>query len=342
MKIAIHNSKIGFHPRWINHCQENNIPYKIVDCYANDIIEELKGCNALMWHHHHLDPRDLNIAKQILFVLEHIGFKVFPDFNTGWHFDDKLSQKYLLEAINAPMVKSYAFYEKSVALDWINSTPFPKVFKLRGGAGSSNVRLVKSKKEAVKLINKSFGNGFSNYDAVGSLKERWRKYRLGQTSILEPIKGLVRLYNPPTFAKVLGKEIGYAYFQDFIPNNDSDIRVIVIHHKAFALKRFVRNNDFRASGSGKMTFSREEFDERCMKISFEIASKLSLQCAAFDFVFDQENSPLLVELSYGFSVGAYDLCPGYWDEELQWHEGKFNPQGWMVDSVINEIKIKNT
>lgn len=336
MKIAIHNSKNGFHPRWINYCKEHKIPFKIVNCYSNDIIKSLEDCDALMWHHHQMDPRDLIVAKQILFSLEHTGFKVFPDFRTAWHFDDKLAQKYILEAINAPMVKSYAFYEKSAALAWINETSFPKVFKLRGGAGSSNVRLVKSKKEAVKLINKSFGNGFSNYDAIGSLKERWRKYRLGQTSILEPLKGLVRLYNPPTFAKVLGKEIGYVYFQDFIANNDSDIRIIVINGKAFALKRFVRENDFRASGSGRFSFAREEFDERCIQIAFETASKLKLQCVAFDFVFDEVKKPLLVELSYGFSVEAYDSCPGYWDEELQWHEGTFNPQGWMVEGLLDE------
>lgn len=335
MKIAIHNSKNGFHPRWINYCKEHKIPFKIVDCYSNDIIKLLEDCDALMWHHHQMDPRDLVIAKQILFSLEHTGFKVFPDFKTAWHFDDKLAQKYILEAINAPMVKSYAFYEKSTALAWINETSFPKVFKLRGGAGSSNVKLIKSKKQALKIINKAFGSGFSNYDALGSLKERWRKFQLGKTSIWEPIKGLLRLYKAPAFAKVLGKEIGYTYFQDFIENNDSDTRIIVIHGKAFALKRFVRENDFRASGSGRFTFAREEFDERCIQISFETASKLELQCVAFDFVFKDVTTPLLVELSYGFSIEAYDSCPGYWDEKLQWHEGKFNPQGWMIESLLD-------
>src|SRR5690554_2201484 len=225
MKLAIHNSQTGFHPRWVSYCQENNVDYKIVDCYANDIIAQLQDCDALLWHYHQMNPKDLVIAKQILFALEHTGFIVFPDFKTGWHFDDKVAQKYLLEAIDAPMVKSYAFYEKRAALAWANKTSFPKVFKLRGGAGSSNVKLINNKKQAVKIINKAFGRGFSNYDAWGSLKERWRQFKIGKSNIKEPIKGIVRFFKPPKFAKVLGKECNYVYFQEFIPNLDFDVRI---------------------------------------------------------------------------------------------------------------------
>jgi glutathione synthase/RimK-type ligase-like ATP-grasp enzyme len=131
--IAIHKSKTGFHPRWIAYCKENNIPYKLVNCYDNDLIKQLEDCHALMWHHAQQNPKDLVIAKQILFALEHTGFQVFPDFKTGWHFDDKLGQKYLFERIGLPFVKSYAFYDKKEALAWVNTAKFPKVFKFVEG-----------------------------------------------------------------------------------------------------------------------------------------------------------------------------------------------------------------
>ena len=44
--------------------------------------------------------------------------------------------------------------------------------------------------------------------------------------------------------------------------------------------------------------------------------------------------PKIVEISYGFSPEGYDPCPGYWDKNLTWHEGKFNPYGWMVEEVL--------
>ena len=335
--IAIHQSTFGFHPRWVKYCEDKNIPFKLVDVYANDIIQQLNDCDALMWHHSQNSPKDLVAAKPILFALEQAGIKVFPNFNTNWHFDDKLGQKYLSEALGISLVPTFVFYEKSVAFEWAAKTNFPKVFKLRGGAGSANVKLTRTKEEAEKLIRKAFGKGFSNYDALGSLKERWRKWRLGKSSITDLFKGFIRFVYPPPFAKAHGREVGYIYFQEFIPNNDSDIRIIVIGDKAFAIKRMVRENDFRASGSGSILYEKQNFNEDDVKLAFEINNKIQSQCTAMDFVY-QNDKPLLVEISYGFSAEGYDPCPGFWDAGLNWHECTFNPYGWMVEEVLKEIK----
>ena len=96
----------------------------------------------------------------------------------------------------------------------------------------------------------------------------------------------------------------------------------------------VRKDDFRASGSGNIFYERELFDEATLNVSFEIANKLKTQCVAFDFVY-RDGKPLIVEISYGFAPAGYDLCPGYWNKDLTWHEGKFNPYGWMVDLLLD-------
>jgi hypothetical protein len=84
-------------------------------------------------------------------------------------------------------------------------------------------------------------------------------------------------------------------------------------------------------------YSKNEIDERCVKIAFELTEKLKSQCIAYDFIFDENNTPLIVEISFGFVVEGYDLCPGHWDRELNWHEGKFNPQVWMIEDLIQSI-----
>jgi glutathione synthase/RimK-type ligase-like ATP-grasp enzyme len=338
MKIAIHHGKNAFSNRWVAYCKNNNIEFKIVDAYQTNIIQQLEDCSAFMWHHSHSNSKDILFAKQLLFSIEQKGIAVFPNFNTTWHFDDKVGQKYLLEAIDAPLVPSYVFYSKEMAFKWVEQTQFPKVFKLRGGAGSANVKLAKTKKDAIELITKAFGKGFRQYQPWSNLKERWRKYQNGQTNLFDVFKGMLRFYTEPEFSKIIGYERGYIYFQDFIPNNTFDIRVIVIGKKAFALKRLVRKGDFRASGSGEMKFEKEEFDEKCIEISFKTSQKLNAQCLAYDFVFNSLNDPLIVEISYGFSIEAYDTCPGYWDNELNWHEGFFNPQNWMIEDLIKNFE----
>lgn len=335
--LAIHNSAGFFTERWVDYCQKNGIPFRLVDCHQTDIVQVLKECSALLYNHHQGNPKDLLMAKPLLFALEQTGIPVFPDFNTNWHFDDKVGQKYLFEALNLEsMIPTWVFYDKTEALEWVKQTSFPKVFKLRGGAGSQNVRLVKSARAARVLIRKAFGRGFPPYDAVGSLKERYRKYRLGKVSFFEVVKGLIRIAWPPRYARLIGRVKGYVYFQEFIPNNEFDIRVIVIDHKAFALKRLVRAGDFRASGSGSFKVERAEFREDTIQLAFQLSLKLKSQCVAFDFVYDQEDYPRVIEINYGFWPGGYDQCLGYWDENMNWYPGPFDPYGWMIELVINK------
>ena len=110
MKIAIHEREGSFSDGWIDSCKENNIPYKIVNCYNNNIVEQLSDCDGLMWHWDLNDYKSALFAKQLTVSLEKNGFKVFPSTATAWHYDDKVGQKYLLEAINAPLVPTYVFY----------------------------------------------------------------------------------------------------------------------------------------------------------------------------------------------------------------------------------------
>lgn len=337
MKIAIHHTPGSFSDRWIAYCKEKGIPYKIVDAYRSDIIQQVADCDAFMWHHHHGNYKDVLFAKQLLYSFQGAGKRVFPDFNTGWHFDDKVGQKYLLEAIGAPLVPSYVFYTKREALEWIEKTTFPKVFKLRGGAGATNVRLVRTKGEAKRLVRKAFGSGFSQFNRFGYLKERCKKWRAGKDTLLGVCKGFVRLFIPTEYARMHAREKGYVYFQEFIPNNSFDIRIVVVgEDKAFGLKRLVRKNDFRASGSGNIVYNRAEINEQCVRMAFDVAKKLHSQSVALDFVFGPKNEPLVVEVSYGYSVKAYYKCDGYWTDDMKWHEGnKFDIEGWMVEKLIN-------
>ena len=339
MKIGIHNSRDSFSDKWIPYCESNGIAYKPVDCYRTDIIDQLADCDALMWHFNHKSPKASKFARQLLYAVQASGKAVFPDYNTAWHFDDKVGQKYLLEAIGAPLAPAYVFYTREEAVRWVKIASFPKVFKLRNGAGSDNVRKVNTQKEALKLVKRAFGKGFSQYSAWSNLRERYRKYALGKTALWNVIKGIVRLGYTTEYARVTGNEKGYIYFQDFIPNNDFDIRVIVIGDQAFAIKRMVRENDFRASGSGSIRYEKENFTEETIRLAFTISERLKAQCMAYDFVFDG-SEPLVVEISYGFALQGYDECTGYWNKNLIWHEGRFNPYGWMVDNLINSVNNK--
>lgn len=339
MKIAIchTNSKGFFSERWIRYCDNNNIPYKLVNAYDSDIISQVSDCDAFMWHFSNYNYRDALFAKQLLISLQSAGKKVFPDLNTCWHFDDKVGEMYLLKAIGAPIVPSYVFYSKADANRWIEAATFPKVFKLRGGSGSSNVKLAKNKRQAYKYVRKAFSKrGYSQVDWWELIKFRFVSWIHGRDNFIGFCKSLVWFVIRDDYDRMHPHEKGYAYFQDFMPNNDFDIRVCVVDHKAFALKRICREGDFRASGGGRIVYDKEQIDERCVKIALDISRRLNTQSLAYDFVFDVNKNPLIVEISYGYAAHAYDICEGYWDENLKWHEGtNFDFCGWMIEELLN-------
>ena len=338
MKLAIHPIDGSFSDEWIEYCDENNIPYKIVNCYDSDIIEQLADCDGLLWNWNLTDYKAALFAKQLTISLEERGFKVFPNSNTSWHYDDKVGQKYLLEAIDAPLVPAHVFYSKAEAMNWINNVKFPLVFKLRGGAGALNVRLVKNSNEARKLIRKAFGKGFASRNRYEKIRSRIKALRKTPNfeNLIALIKSTLRILIPTELEKYAPRQKGYIYFQDFIPDNNYDNRVVVMRNKCYAVRRYNRENDFRASGSGNWAFEKDLFDIKMIKVAFNIAKKLDVQSVAFDFIRDGDEYKI-VEMSYTWPIHGSDLCPGYWDNNLNWHAKKVTSGVFIIQDFIEEI-----
>lgn len=338
--IAIHHRPSSYSDRWIEYCQEHSIEFKLVDGYADDIIRQLSGCAAFMWHFRHDSPSDMLIARSVLRAAEALGLKVFPDERTSWHFDNKVAQKYLLEAVGTDGVPSYVFSTKEAAQRWVNEAEFPKVFKLSSGAGSYNVRLVHSRSHAAKLVKKAFGGGFPPFPRWQPFRERvWqlRRDRSGR-ALVNVLRGLYRAVWPNRTMAKLPRHFDYVYFQDFIPNNDSDVRVMVVGERVCAAKRSVRDGDFRASGSGKVIYQKDLIPKDCLALGLELSKKIKAQALAIDFVFDQTR-PLVVEISFGSPPAFYFPCPGYWDSNMQWVEGAFRVEDFMIQDLLQDINL---
>ena len=339
LKIAIHHKSGSFSDRWIDYCNERGIPYKLVNCYNSDIVMQLQAFDLLLWHWNQYDTKAILFARQLLTSLQHMNIKVFPDINTCWHFDDKLGQKYLLEAIGAPLVPSYVFYDKEEALSWICQANFPKVFKLRGGAGSMNVHLVRTRSKAKVLCYQAFGRGFPAVAGYFSdIRTRIHKTK-SSTQFLEKIRRAPKtIFRNLVLRHQLPREKDYMYFQDFIANNEFDTRVTIIGNKAFAFRRMVRKDDFRASGSGHIDYKPFKVHMECIQIAFQVTKRLKMQNMAFDFVMTHDLKPKIVEVSYSYVPDAVYACPGYWDEGLNWHEGQVWPQDTILEDVMATVK----
>ena len=56
---------------------------------------------------------------------------------------------------------------------------------------------------------------------------------------------------------------------------------------------------------------------------------------AYDFIFAESNSPLIIEISYTFPHSSF--YPGYWDSELVWHEDYNYTEYAILDDLLDKI-----
>lgn len=337
-RLAIHHRENSYSDRWMAYCEEHAIPYRVVNCLDSDIIQQLAFADALLWNWSHMDPREQLMAQHVIMACEAMGVGVFPSISTCWYFDDKIAQKYLLEAIGAPLVSTYVFYDLREALRWIEKASFPKVFKLRKGAGSSNVKLAHNVTEARALAKRAFAGGFWPIPDYG--RDARRRYRAARQrgDLLSIVKRI-----PQVLARIrhtnrmMGCEKGYVYFQDFIADNEFDTRITIIGNRAFGFTRNVRPGDFRASGSGDVVYDIQRIHAQCVETAFEVTRKVGSQSMAFDFVLAENIQPMILEVSYSYNAKAVYSCPGHWDDKLNWHQGHMWPQDAILIDLLNDV-----
>ncbi|MCB2211333.1 hypothetical protein KQI52_04400 [bacterium] len=341
MKLAIHNSPRSYSDRWIRWCCDHTVDFKIVDAYSISILADLHDCDGFLWHWQHNEAEPLLFATRLIKAVEEMGLLVFPDTATCWHYDDKVAQKYLLEAVDAPLAPVWVFYDKQAALRWVAEASWPKVWKLRRGAGSSQVKLIRSRAEAEKVIRRAFGRGWVPVERATSdvaIRFRGAGGLRGKIDLIKRApRGLLKLAKR---RKLVAPERGYFYAQEFIPRNEFDTRITVIGDRIFGFRRFVRPGDFRASGSGRIDYDASAVDLECVKIARDVAKRLRTQSCAFDFVHTPDGDPLIVEISYAYLASAIHNCAGHWNSELEWVEGPVWPEDAMIEDLVAAIERK--
>jgi glutathione synthase/RimK-type ligase-like ATP-grasp enzyme len=335
--LAIHENDSLWAKKWIEYCRENGVSHKIVDCWAPDVIAQLDDCWGLMWHFSQSDPTDMLMARHVFNAAEQMGLVVFPDFKTNWHFDDKLAQKYLFEALRLPAAPMWAFFDERKAMDFVASCPLPIVAKLRHGSGSYNVRLLKTRHQARAYVRRMFGRGATPIPAL--LADARHKFRAAASA--GGIHGVLRrLKKAPNFfrevlrgRKYFPTEKGYVLFQKFLAGNTYDVRVTVAGDRAWAFRRMVRHGDFRASGSGVVDYDTTQFPSNLVARSFVAADRIGMPSISLDWVRGDDEF-YFVEVSLGTCDKTTYGCNGHWDRDMKWHEGHQYPSIGVVEDFL--------
>lgn len=334
--LAIHRDFIrhangerqSYSDRWIELAAQNNITVRIVDAQEPDFFDILSGCDGFMWRFGY-SALELELAKRVLQAVHHgMGIPVFPSVGSAWHFEDKIAQFYLLKALGCPIPDTTILWSEADALSYCDSARYPFVFKLSSGIQSRNVRLVRTRKEALQLVRQMFRSGLTTLQRSPSRLSR----QLGRA--LLPTKLLLGVPLPR------GLQTGYFLAQEFLPDNEYDTRITVIGGRAFVFRRMNRPGDFRASGSGNIDWNPEAVDASSVRLAFDVADALDSDSLAVD-VLHKEGLPVIAEISYTYASWAVRDCPGHWRRgasgELVWVDGNLRPEDAIFEDFLGNF-----
>ncbi|MCH5213856.1 MAG: hypothetical protein J1E97_01585 [Muribaculaceae bacterium] len=323
---------------WEEYCIENNIDYQIINLYeVEDIVETLKEFDVLLYHFGQYNFRDMLMARHIFYTASILGLKTFPNFDDAWHFDDKVAEMLALEAIGAPIPKSFLFFYKKTIEEAIErgDIEFPIVAKLRSGSGSHNVKMIKSKSQLMGYASKMFGNGLNAAPSLMYKTSSNIRASKDWATFVAKAKRAPEFFRTLRGAKKFPKEKGYVYLQEFIPNDGFDLKIAVVGDKLSYFMRPIRSHDFRASGGGTFQYDHSKITKQIIDSAFKTADDLKLQCNGFDYVVDNRTGlGKIVEMSYGFSHEAILGAGGYFDREGNWHDTPMNAPQEILKNIL--------
>ena len=265
--------------------------------------------------------------EDVLFYLDQKGNKLIPSLNVFKSHENKGYQELHKRILGIRSLKA-KYFGHHKELD--NLLEFPVVLKELDGFGSGKVSIAHSRNEIVKNTTKR--------NRLSYLSFYMKKMR---TLLAKPVKKYILNkeiinFNYGDYFDVFKRFIVQEYKEDL----KFDYKVLVINKKYYVLKRYVAQNDFRASGSGNFSF--EEVDYSLLEYSRALFDKFNEPIMAFDICYS-EKQYFLIEFQ-GTHFGPYTqiYSKGYYQiEGNQWKykNGNFDFSEEIAQSYLNYLKI---
>lgn len=251
----------------------NNLNYKVDFIDINDVKYNIFSEYDLIWYASSQKIEEKKIFEDKLFH-EYNTNKLIPRFemllaheNKGFQsiIKDEIGLNYLNEEY---LISNSVIYKGNV------------VYKTCDGAGSHGVFLPKNNIEYNKKINSILKSRISFKEVINLIKLKIKKRILFSwrysKSVWDYRKSNLRIVA-----------------QDFIPNLRCDYKVLVFGDCFYVLKRNIKDNDFRASGSGLFEFI-DNCEPSILYCALELYKKLDVPYLSVDISLS-ENSVNIIE-----------------------------------------------
>jgi glutathione synthase/RimK-type ligase-like ATP-grasp enzyme len=309
--------------------QGSQLQYAVVDLRAHDWIERVAPYDVVLWNPQNMGPISaLQFKEKVYFLEQFLGKRVCPNYRSVWHYESKIAQSYVFAVEGVPTPATIVSFDFEDARALLEQTTYPVVAKKSFGAGSENVRLLRSASDATRFLDEEF------------FQERWDAAKAGRGALRAALSNLTKrwFWIKLTRSVLVRESFGSAYWQEFITGNDADLRVTVVGKRAVCFWRKNRAGDFRASGSGLLDYEKPAPLE-VVSYLIALSERLGFDSMAYDVVFRDEGFTVL-EMSYDYVDSAVEAAPGHYEQTedgtVVFREGRMWPQRLWVDKLLAE------
>lgn len=347
LKLAIlHNEIAEDGILWEKACRElaDQVEWDIIDITRHDWLERITATpyDGLL-----ATPPGWTIPFKVMYderltILETIQHApIYPSLEEMLIYENKKMLSYWLSAHQVPHPKTWVFYFKKEAEEFVQNCTLPIVAKTSIGAAGAGVQILRSKKAALEYIE----NTFSGQGAAHRVGPKWRQ----KGFLLRVFK---KLLHPQEFkAKLqLYKHLkteaqkDFVILQEYIPH-DFEWRCVRIKDSYFAHKK-VKKGD-KASGSLLKVYENPPLD--MLDFIKEITDKRHFLSQSVDLFVNPEGQYLVNEMQCVFGQsdpyqmlvdgqpGRYRQIDGRWVFE----PGDFNRYECFLLRLEHFIEILN-
>ena len=330
MKIGILNEFLGLEQNYINACKDMGIKFELVDIISSDWISNIRKSNCdgyLVRPSYKKEVWKRMYDEKLYFLNKVMRIPIYPSYDEILIYENKKNMSYWLSINKLPHPKTWVFYSKKEALEFIKMyKQFPIVFKTNIGSAAMGVKFVNSEKDAVKMINKVF----TKYKFYNTGYTKWYKTKYG---ISYPLMD--------------DKQYNFIIFQEKIEVK-TEWRMIKIGKSYFGHQK-LSNGKFH---SGSDLVGWVEPPKELLNLTKKICETGNFRSMDVDIFEDANGNYFINELQTIF--GSYDSSqmyingkPGrfiYENNDWIFQEGYFNQNGscnLRVEDFILQLKEEN-
>jgi glutathione synthase/RimK-type ligase-like ATP-grasp enzyme len=295
--VAILKSEASFeHELWLNACEENPLVESadIIELTADNWYSLVINKNYDIFLLRPSGRSELfkRLYDERAYIISLVlNKKVYPSYNELFIYENKRVLRDWMLANGIPHPKTYIFFNKKEALNFITGfESYPIVAKTNIGASGSGIDFLRTKNDARVYISGAFSGGISRSSGPKLLKGSL----LAKTKKVLFKKGFLKNRLKEYAITSDQKQKDFIIFQEFVPHI-FEWRCVRIGDAYFAHKKIAINN----KSSGTLIKGYDPVPEKLLDFIRNITNRTKIHSVAID-VFEKDDSYLVNEIQCFF------------------------------------------